>query len=70
MHHDVGAVLEGPAQVGRRHGVVDDEGDAVGVGHLRQLLEVGDVAQRVAHDSQNRALVRLSISLAKLSGSR
>jgi hypothetical protein len=48
MHHDVGAVLDGPAQVGRGHGVVHDQRDAVGVGDGGQGLEVGDVAQRVA----------------------
>jgi len=48
MDDDVGAVLEGAAQVGRGHGVVDDDRHAVLVGNFGQLFEVGDVAQRVA----------------------
>ena len=48
MHDDVGAVLEGAAQVGRGHGVVDDDRHAVLVGDFGELLEVGDVAERVA----------------------
>ena len=48
MHDDVGAEVERPAQVGRRHGVVDDQRHAVLVGDLRQLLDVDDIARRVA----------------------
>jgi hypothetical protein len=40
MHDDVGAVLEGPAEVGRGHGVVDHERHA---GLARDRADVGDV---------------------------
>lgn len=48
VHDDVGAVLEGAAEIGRGNGVVDDQGDAVVVGDLGDGLDVGDVALRVA----------------------
>jgi hypothetical protein len=48
MHHDVGAVLEGAAEVGRGHRVVHDQRHAGVVRHLRQRGEVDHVAQRVA----------------------
>ena len=48
VHDDVGAMFNWPAQVGRGHGVVDDQRDTVGVGDFGQLLEIGDVAERVA----------------------
>ena len=47
MHHDVGSVLEGPDEVGRRDGVVDDERDAVGPGDLRDGGDVDEVVLRV-----------------------
>jgi hypothetical protein len=49
MHHDVGAVLEGTAKAGCRHGVVHDERNTVPVGDVGQFLEIRDVAERVAH---------------------
>ena len=48
VHDDVGAVLEGAAQEGRGHGVVDDQRHAVAVGDFGQRGDVGDVAERVA----------------------
>jgi hypothetical protein len=48
VHDDVGTVFERPAEVGRGDRIVDDQGDAVPVRNFRQLLEIGDVAQRVA----------------------
>ena len=48
VHHDVGAVLERPDQVGRAHGVVDDQRHAVLVRDGRHAGDVGDVAGRVA----------------------
>jgi hypothetical protein len=48
MHHDVGAVLEGAAQVGRRHRVVHDQRHAGVMGDFRQRGQVDHVAQRVA----------------------
>ncbi len=48
MHHDVGAVLEGAAQVRRRHRVVHDQRHPGVMGDLRQGGEIDDVAQRVA----------------------
>mmetsp|Transcript_5968 Transcript_5968/g.23715 ORF Transcript_5968/g.23715 Transcript_5968/m.23715 type:complete len:341 (+) Transcript_5968:5957-6979(+) len=48
VHDDVGAVLDRPAQVGRGHGVVDDQRHAMGVGDGGDLLDVGHIALRVA----------------------
>ncbi len=48
MHDDVGAVGEGLEQHRRRDGVIDDQRHAVAVRDLRQRLDVGDVAGRVA----------------------
>ncbi len=48
MHHDVGAEVEGPQQVRRRHGVVNDQRHAVSMGDLGHRGDVGDVAQRIA----------------------
>jgi hypothetical protein len=71
MDDDVGAMLEGPAQIGRRHRVVHDQRHAVGMGHLRQGADVRHVAAGLPMDSQNTALVRSSISLAEAAdGSR
>ena len=42
LHDEVGAQLEGPAQVGRGERVVHDERGAVPVGQRRQLREVRD----------------------------
>ena len=48
VHDDVGAVLDGAAQVGAGYGVVDDQRHAGGVRHLGQGRDIGHVAQRVA----------------------
>ncbi|MNZ66269.1 hypothetical protein D3C78_844880 [compost metagenome] len=48
VHHDVGAVLERPAEDRRGHGVVDDQRHAVAVRGVGQGLQVDDVAGRVA----------------------
>ena len=48
MHHDVCAMLERAAEVGRGHRVVDDQRYAVSVGNGGNGTEVGDVAERVA----------------------
>ena len=47
MDDDVGAMLEGPDQVGRRHRVVDDEREAVLLGDRRDGLDVDDDAARI-----------------------
>ena len=47
MDDDVGAPFEGPAEIRRRHGVVDDQRHAVAPGDLRDRLEVDDDAARV-----------------------
>jgi hypothetical protein len=70
VHDDVGAVLEGPAQVGRGHGVVDDQRHAVAVRDLGQLFEVGDVAERVADRFAEERLGLAVDQLSKLAGSR
>ena len=48
VHHDVGAMLDRPAQVRRGHGVVDDQRHAVVVRDLGDGRDVGHVAGRVA----------------------
>ncbi len=48
VHHDVGAVAKGLAQVRRGHGVVHHQGDPVLVGDGRHVLEVEDVTLGVA----------------------
>ena len=48
MHHDIGAQLERPAQVGRGNGAVDDQRHAIAMGDLRQLADIGDIPGRVA----------------------
>ena len=48
VDHDVGAVLDGAYQVGRAERVVDDEGDAMAMGHLGDGLNVSDVAVGIA----------------------
>ncbi|KFB73798.1 MAG: hypothetical protein AW09_000946 [Candidatus Accumulibacter phosphatis] len=45
---DVGAVLEGTAQIGRRNRVVHNQGQTMAVRNLGEWFEVGDVAKRVA----------------------
>src|SRR5690606_6817080 len=48
VYHDVGTVLDRAPQVGRRHGIVDDQRNARVVGDLGQLLDVGDIARGIA----------------------
>ena len=48
VHDDVGAVRQRVDQVGAGDGVVDDERDAVGVGHAGDTLDVEHVVARVA----------------------
>ena len=50
MDDDVGAVLEGPAQVGRGEGVVDHQRHPGLAAHRREGLEVEQVEPRVADD--------------------
>ena len=47
MGDQVGAPVEGIAQVGRRDGVVDDQGDAGFMGYVGDFLDVDDDAPRV-----------------------
>ena len=49
MHDDVGAMLEGAAQVGAGYRVVDDQRHPMGMRHRCQRGDVRHVAQRVAH---------------------
>jgi hypothetical protein len=48
VHDDVRAVLEGPEQVRRRDGVVDDERDAAGMCDVRHARDVEHVGPGVA----------------------
>ncbi len=50
VHHDVGAVLDGSAQVGRGERGVDHERQPVGMRHVGQRRNVGDGARRVPDD--------------------
>ncbi len=43
VHHDIGPVLEGPAQVRRRHGIVDDQWHAMPMREFGDRREVGDI---------------------------
>ena len=47
MHHHVRSVFQRAEQVGRSKGVVHNEGNAVGVRHFRQSLDVRNVGIRV-----------------------
>ena len=47
MHDDVGAVVEGPAQIGRGHGVIDDQRHAGLMRDLRDGLDIDDHAARI-----------------------
>ena len=49
VHHDIGAVLDRAQQHRRGHGVIHHEWDAVPVRHLRQRLDIADVAGRIAY---------------------
>src|SRR5579884_3785990 len=48
MHYDVGAVLEGTAEIGCSKGIIDDERQASFVGNLGNSLDVEDIPPRVA----------------------
>ena len=48
VHDDIGAVVKGPAEQWRGDGIVDNQGDAGGVGDLRPALDVHHVARRIA----------------------
>src|SRR5207237_4413208 len=48
VHHDIGAPLERPAQIGRGDRVVDHERDARFAGDLPDRLDVDDVDERIA----------------------
>ena len=50
VHHDVGPVLQWPAQVRRGEGGVHHQGQVVGVGHVGEGNQVGDGPRRVADD--------------------
>ncbi len=49
VHHDIGAILDRAQQQWRGHGVIHHEWDAVPVRHLRQRLDIADVAGRIAY---------------------
>jgi hypothetical protein len=49
MNDDVGAVFEGPDEVRRRHGVVDDERDVVTLSDGADGLEVNDHPARIGN---------------------
>ena len=44
VHHDVGAVIDGAAQIGRGEGVVDHQGDVVFVGDLGDGFDIEHAA--------------------------
>ena len=48
VDHDIRPVFDGPDEVGRAEGVVDDQGQAVGVGDGRHGVDVGDIGVGVA----------------------
>ena len=60
MHDDVGAVLDRPAEIGRRQRVVDDERQARLVRDLRDGLDVDDDAAGIGEvlDEDRLALRR------------
>ena len=68
VDHDVGAVRDRPAQVGRRHGVVDDQRNARGVRDLGNRLQVADHAVRVGCAFDENPLGLLPDRLLKFLG--
>ena len=48
VHHDVGPMFDGPHQDRGGNGVIDDQRNAMLVGHLRKCLDVANVACRIA----------------------
>ena len=69
MNDDVGAPLEGPAQIGRGEGVIDDQGNAGLIGDDGDGLEVEDDAAGLARPSQKMNFTLSVIALRKFSGS-
>ena len=54
VEHEVGAVIEGPAEVGRGHRVVDDQRHAVALGDLGDRLEIEHDAAGVGESPRRR----------------
>jgi hypothetical protein len=52
VHGDIDAVLEGPEQRRRQHGVVDNHRKAVPMGDIGDLAEVRDIVLGIAHGFQ------------------
>ena len=48
MHHDVGAELDRPAEIGGGEGVVDEQRNAGGMGDVRDLRDVEHLEARIA----------------------
>ena len=64
MNDDVGAMIHGAHQHGRRHRVVDDQRHAVTMGDRGECLEVADVAGRIADRlAEHRAGVLVDLGL-------
>mmetsp|Transcript_28409 Transcript_28409/g.55263 ORF Transcript_28409/g.55263 Transcript_28409/m.55263 type:complete len:292 (+) Transcript_28409:159-1034(+) len=63
VHDQVRAVLDGLAQVWGRHGVVDNQRDAVRMGNLGKALDIGDgtpgIGQGFGPDTLDGSLARL-----------
>ena len=64
MDGHVDTVVEHPAQVGRRHRVVHDQGDAVGMGQSAMAPISATLPAGLPMDSQKTALVRPSMRAA------
>mmetsp|Transcript_60628 Transcript_60628/g.149087 ORF Transcript_60628/g.149087 Transcript_60628/m.149087 type:complete len:335 (+) Transcript_60628:659-1663(+) len=56
VDHNVGTVLDGPAQIGRGEGVVHQQGHLDGVGGVGEGLEVDDDAARVGEGLNEESL--------------
>ena len=52
VDHDVRPELNGPDQEGGAKGVVNDQGQAMGMGNLRDDFNVGDIAVGVTRNFQ------------------
>jgi hypothetical protein len=66
VHHDVGAPLDRPAQVGRGEGVVDHQRDAVLGGHRCHSLDVEHVGPGLPMVSPYTSLVLSVMAAAKV----
>src|SRR5690606_29537502 len=44
VNDDLGAPIDGAAEIGRRKGVIDDEGYSAAFGHRRETLDIQDAA--------------------------